>query len=454
MIADLLHVLVAALACFFLWRLWRSMAGRGRASLLIAAGFLIRAFGGQVLFWISYLRLPVARTLQLGKGFWFFAVDGPGMLDYSLELITDGPLAWLFIRKQIPSHAFIQVFTLFAATFGVFASVAILFNCVAFLGTCAIILRIGPRDSRADLPRLVALAAMALGPGTILWALQLLKDTFCLFLIAAMIAACFYWQALWRDGAIGMWRRAALYAIAMFVVLYAIAGMRWYVAVFFWGAWSVFGLLTVLSTKRKLVASLIHLALFVVLAQAVRIGGANDVPRSIQRVLDPRPSIAATFRPRALTEDLVVRRRGFEDAPAATTISVGKTLEGLPLAKASAGLAAAFLPRFIGESLGLVRIGGGRGFWFFVELDTLVFDAVFLFAIIFCARSLRAGARVTPLFVLLVIVFLATAGPLAYTVNNFGTLFRLRQVLYVILAFLPLTLGDRPSNDSDAVVGE
>jgi hypothetical protein len=113
-------------------------------------------------------------------------------------------------------------------------------------------------------------------------------------------------------------------------------------------------------------------------------------------------------------------------------------------AATTAGLAALFLPRTIGQALGLVRIGGGRGFWLFVELDTLFFDAVLLFAIIYCARSLRGRkSRVTPLFVLLAIAFLATAGPLVYTVTNFGTLFRMRQMLYVIIAVLPLTLAAR-----------
>ena len=445
MVLELLHNALAALACFALWRGWRLLAGRGRASLIIAAGLLVRAAGGQILFWISYLNLPVARPLQLGDGFWFFAADGPGMLDYARKLIIQGPTAFLVMRKAIPSHGFIQVFTLFAESFGVVASVAILLNCAAFLATCAIILRLGERGSRSEWPRLVALAAMALGPGTILWSLQLLKDTFFLFLIAAMIAACDYWQEVWRGNAPGRWRRAAFCAAAMFAVMYTIAGIRWYLAVFFWGAWSVFAFLTALTARRRLPALLFHAVVFVFLAQAVRLGGAWDVPLWIQRVLDPGPSIVATFRPTILAADLKSRRIGFENAPAATTIVVGRTLEERPFSKATAGLAATFLPRFIAESFGLVLIGGGRGFWLFVELDTLVFDAVLLFAIIFCVQRLRGPSRITPLFVMLLIVLVAAAGPLAYTVNNFGTLFRLRQMLYVILAFLPLTLATRAS---------
>ena len=87
-----------------------------------------------------------------------------------------------------------------------------------------------------------------------------------------------------------------------------------------------------------------------------------------------------------------------------------------------------------------MRIGGGRGFWFFADFDTVIFSAVILFAIVLCVRALRNGAQITPLFVLLVLVFLATAGPLIYTVTNFGTLFRLRTILYALAVLAPLTL--------------
>jgi hypothetical protein len=115
-----------------------------------------------------------------------------------------------------------------------------------------------------------------------------------------------------------------------------------------------------------------------------------------------------------------------------------------PVAPALAtGFTAMFIPKTLAQALGLIRIGGGRGFWFFVDIDTLVFDLVVLFAFVYCVRALRSHARVTPLFILLLLVFLLTAGPLMYTVTNFGTLFRLRVMDYLIAALLPLTLEPR-----------
>jgi len=39
-----------------------------------------------------------------------------------------------------------------------------------------------------------------------------------------------------------------------------------------------------------------------------------------------------------------------------------------------------------------------------------------------------------------VLAFVMTAGPMLYTVNNFGTLFRLRLMVYFLAALLPITL--------------
>ena len=100
-----------------------------------------------------------------------------------------------------------------------------------------------------------------------------------------------------------------------------------------------------------------------------------------------------------------------------------------------------FLPRLLAESLGIIRVGGGRGLWLFAEIDTIVFDLVLLYAIVYCTRSLSRGrARMTATFVACIVVLVMTAGPMLYTVNNFGTLFRLRLMVYYLAAILPVTL--------------
>ncbi|MEK6374324.1 MAG: hypothetical protein AABO58_16680 [Acidobacteriota bacterium] len=460
-------------ACYGLWRLWRWVT-RGadqRIAAIVTAGFLLRMIVAQALFWIAWLPLPIARSLQIGPGFWFFAVDGPGYLQYA-DFLSQGDV------RMFPSRVFVYVLTVFVAALGGVASTAIVLNCAAFLGTCAVIIRIGRH--RASAPVLVALAAVAFGPGSILWSLQPLKDTFFLFLATAMIGACFWWQegALTRrfappspasgrgaklsfsrlrekvalSAAKGRMRVAC--AVAMLVLTYALAGIRWYFAVFIWLAWGIFGLLVALGARRKLSMLLASAVLFALLAFSVQLGARDELPGQLilrrpapakqliaaqrgfaqeqgKTTIKPGPAIAAVPPPRE--EKL---KTTIEPGPAVTAVPPPPPREEKMSQRIIAGVAATFLPHVVGEALGLVRVGGGRGLWLFAELDTLCFDAVLLFAIVY---SIRARGRVTPLFVMLVLLFLMTAGPLLYVVNNFGTLFRLRQMLYLIAAILPVT---------------
>jgi hypothetical protein len=460
MALALLQLVLTAAACFALWRLWRRVAGRGRASMIIAAGFVVRAFIAQALFWISWLGLPIGRSLQLGNGFWFFAIDGPGLLEYANLLAPRGLLAILFPDETYPSHFFVQVFTLFVAAFGGIASVAILLNCAAYLLTCALIIGMTVRDGRVSAAGQFALAALAFGPAAILWSLQPLKDTFFFLLIVAIVAVCRRWQGMWQGdvGAKARWQLSAC-ALAILGLTYAIGGMRWYVALIFWVAFAIFCVLTVLSTHRRAWAVVANLLLFLLLANAVRLGGRADIPTSLGSVLNPKT--VATWRPSVVVAQIGRTREGFEATKGATRILASRPVEtsGPSLTPSPpkpsvqtffqriiSGFAAMFLPHRVAQAFGLVRIGGGRGLWLFVELDTLVFDLVLLYAIVYCAGTLiRSRAQVTPLFVLLLLMFVMLAGPMIYTVTNFGTLFRLRQMLYVIAAILPVTLAERES---------
>jgi hypothetical protein len=465
---PVLQLLLAAMACFGLWRLARTLPP------IAAAGFLIRAFLGQALFWISYLRLPIARSLQSGNGFWFFAVDGPFYLRHARTLAADGPLAIVLLRDEYPSRFFVQVLSLFVKAFGGVAPVAILLNCAAYALICAILVRLRAGN--------VTLAAIAFSPAFILFSMQPLKDALFMLLIAALIAAFRRWEELWRSG--GDRRRFLLCAAAILAVTYALAGIRWYFAAIVWGCSAAFCVLAALPARRRAWAFAANAVLFVVLAQAVHFG-ALDIPPLFDRVLDPFSALRT--KPVAVTEYVGEVRAGFDSTPGATTIEAGSafaparhtasrrrapmpqiepeppsapispepapavTTPAAPstpwfvprtfFARVTTGLAAMFLPRILGEAVGLVHIGGGRGLWLFAELDTIAFDLVLLYAIVHCTRSLRSGrAALTATFVLCVAVFVMTAGPMLYTVSNFGTLFRLRLMLYFLAAVAPVTL--------------
>ena len=466
---PVVQLLLAAVACLGLWRLCRAQPK------IVIAGFLVRALVGQALFWISYLRLPVARSLQLGNGFWFFAVDGPFYLGYATKLAARGPAAILLDPEQYPSLFFVQVLSLCVGAFGSVASVAILLNCAAYLLTCAILVRVA--RARND----IVLVAIACSPASILFSLQPLKDTLFMLLIVAMVAAFLRWEELWRAG--GTPAQFLGYAAAMCTVIYALGGIRWYFPVIACGAAAIFLALTALQAHRKGWAFVTNAVLLILLAQSIRLG-AHDLPPSYDRLLNPMTALQ--WRPSATREHLADVRKGFDSTPGATTIAEGDAFarpgmagrpgattlaEGVPPAQPDivpvapvvpasrepassifpprfasriiTGFAAMFLPRILGESLGLIRVGGGRGLWLFAEVDTLLFDLVLLYAIVQCARSLRRGrAKMTATFVFCALVFVMTAGPMLYTVNNFGTLFRLRLMVYCIAAVLPITLRE------------
>ena len=369
-----------------------------RSWLIIAAGFLIRAFAGQLLFWISYLGLPIGRSLQLGDGLWFFALDSSYYLQYARQLIAQGPEAILLANAVYPSHVFVQVFTIFCIAFGTAASTAIVLNCGAYLATCALIPRIGDCD--------FTLAAIAFGPAMVLWSTQPLKDTFFFFLIVALVALAARWSE----------RQSVAVAGGMFVVLYAIAGTRWYVAAIAWGLLLIF---FALDRRGRLSHTIL---LFIAVGIAFFVGGSTDIP---------------TIRAKNY---FATMRRGFENTPGATAIKPGPAAP----AKIAVGAAATFVPRAVAEEANLVRIGGGRGFWLFADFDTIVFSAVIAIAVVLCIRAIRGGARITPLFVFVALLFVATCVPMIYTVTNFGTLFRLRQMLYLLAALAPVTLN-RPA---------
>lgn len=111
------------------------------------------------------------------------------------------------------------------------------------------------------------------------------------------------------------------------------------------------------------------------------------------------------------------------------------------------GSAALILPRAVAQSLGLIQVHGGRGFWLFVEIDTLVFDAALVVALASVIRRLRERRMPNAVFWLVLIVAGTIAVLLAYTVSNFGTLFRHRMMVYVCLALMPLALSVLTTHD-------
>jgi hypothetical protein len=66
------------------------------------------------------------------------------------------------------------------------------------------------------------------------------------------------------------------------------------------------------------------------------------------------------------------------------------------------------------------------------------------------ALSFRTGTIRNPVFWLVAASTVLVSVPLIYTVTNFGTLFRLREMIYLGLVLIPLALSTMPRKERAA----
>jgi hypothetical protein len=436
-----------------LFRVWRATVPAQRwLRIVVAAGFLTRAIAGQALFWISWARLPIARSMQPGDGLWFFALDAQTYFTNAVAGATGGLWAIITFNRAVPSVMYVKTLAIAVWLFGRVTSVALLINLFCYLGAIWIIVAWSRREPRARAAAAVAITAISVSPAFLLWSLQPLKDSFFQFLYVAFIACCAEWQraslATRRPP-----KRIGTGAI-LIVLFFALAGTRWYFAVALLGAVTIFVFLTAFRTPaRRLAAVAVALIVMLVLSQAL-VGGAGPwLPEPIAAALTPRTFVEAMKKlPASLLETVESNRSALDSAGGATVIRVGKRLQPsgpqpLPVSTSASritrlltGIVAIFLPRSVGEWLGLIEIGGGRGMLWFTDIDTLIFDVALLFA----AWLLMAGFRVAyrdPLTWLILMLTLMVGVPLAYSVSNFGTLFRYRDIVYLGCLLAPLAVA-------------
>jgi hypothetical protein len=655
------QALLSVIAGVALFSMWRRVASSNRwVAWLVTAGVLIRAVCGQVVFWISYLHLPVARSLQLGDGFWIFGLDAMTYFQQATGVAASGPAGILFASRGFGSVFYVQTLATVILLFGAVESVALLLNIGAYLGCCLIALSFGdPAKHRAVV---FTIAALSLAPATVMWSLQPMKDTWFMFLVAAFFGAARLWQRAWIAPN-ASWGRRIGWTLALAAALYGISGIRWYFGLIAACACLPFFALTILRTKprgpRLAAAAVVAPFLFVTVwlasgpsisvvltfvhpneprivaiprafltylrysrAGFERTGGAtmigaghaisavdahlgnreervapiNVVAAKVdQKRVAPKP---AETHPAVVTPALTVASTAASTPPAPTPVEVrvaskpvapkpsetrpavvdlkapstrvskpasttaskppgpglakvrvaSKSVETKPVvpkpsetrpavtarkasstpvskppstsasapapapatnkpavvvpaptavAKAAppparaitppaavavrtsprtvlnspddaatgtvaipashtarflAGTAAMILPRAIAQRMGILDVRGGRGLWLFVEVDTIAFDAVLVFCFAAVIGAVRRRELRAPVFWLILIVTVVVGGLLAYTVSNFGTLFRHREM--VLLGLLLLPLAALPQGDASALAAK
>lgn len=448
------QVLATSAACWGLWWLWTRFATESRATqLVIAGGFIIRGLAGAALFWISWLELPIARSLQTGKGLWFFAVDGHAFMNVATQTASEGLLAVFQLHGLVYSLEFVRCLALFCWFFGSVASVGLLLNELTFLLLALAIVRWAARNRIESRHVTLVLAAVSFFPSWILWSLQPLKDTTFLLLIVVFALLCDgFWRA-WPDG-----KRAALHIAMMAATLYLSAGIRWYYAMLA-GAAALLLSATILRAPRRVLA-IRAIALFVLtlaIHTAIVHGGGVYNPPAVLSVLEPwKPEHPQVSKPEVVSSVFLDNRRLFEDLrDASTHIKPGPVLLrldalrfdgahlfGNTLRKTSVGLCGMFLPQSVANRLGMISVSGGRGLLFFTDVDSLCMLALLAIVAIKLARRGRSAWR-DPLIVYLVIVTLGLTLSLAYTVTNLGALVRYRAMIVATLLLLTLVTERR-----------
>lgn len=340
----ILQAVFAVLIGCGVYMLWKRVAKAGPSVYwIVTLGVLIRAVAGQMAFWVSYLRLPVARSLQIGDGLWIFAVDATVYYGNAVHAAAGGPAAIAAADKTMASVFFVQTLASLIYLLGAVTSVALLLNLAAYLGCCWILLSFG--DPARHRGIIFALAALSFSPSIIFWTLQPLKDTLFLFLVAAFFGAARLWQQLWSNRE--RQYRFALIAtttIVMTAAVYGISGIRWYFGIVVVLAALLFVFLMMFRSPQRWGLAANAAVLLPLLGAAFFSGAGPYVPVPVREAILGRDLLKHVELPSTLIGYVAEARAGFERAGGATSIKLGRTSERIQASLSPAPAAPAPVP--------------------------------------------------------------------------------------------------------------
>jgi hypothetical protein len=484
MFRFLIQLFAAVVAAALLGLVCRNLLRRPFARLIVAGGFAIRALTGAALFFISYFHLPIARSLQLEDGLWFFGIDAYHYYPDASIAAHQGLRAVLTLDETLPSVFYTKALGLFLYAFGSQMSVAVFLNLWCYVLMAAIIVRWG-EDERVN-TRFVAcsLAAVSFAPTWILWSLQPHKDALIMLIAVAYAYAAYVWFRAVTERRTGA---VLLASVALAALTYCGGGIRWYFSLVLLASTSLLLVLWAFSSgsmMKRAVTAVIALATALLSARAALAGAGSYMPDNLRGFLVAKPA-APTIAPVITVLD--GSRRNLDTyAGAGTRIGAGRLIaekssppkavtppapapnsplpSSTPVAAASedanaredaavvmpsgrvrreiTGLAALFLPRFIAGPLGLVDIHGGRGLWWFAEIDTIFFLLGVSAGVAIALRQWRMAIRNPEVWALIFAAGLMGAAT-AYAISNFGTLLRHREMVFVWIALLPLACSSQ-----------
>ena len=304
------HVIVVALVSLACGAWWiRACPDRTALRTIVAVGLLARAVPGLALFWISAHRLPIGSSLQLEPGFWFFGLDAETYYHVAGAAAAQARAPLPPSHRGLPSVFYIKSLAAALYLFGPSLATSLLFNLLAYAGLVSCAIRWHERSGSAKTALLVTVSAESLAPSWILWTYQPLKDTYFLLLVGL----CFYAADRWyRRLTAETWSWAAALGVlgALVILVYAIAGIRWYFALVLVSMMPI-ALLTALGGRRRgsrwrAIAATLAIAL---LLEAAVSGAGPAAPGWLRTVARPS-SVQALLEIRHLAANAInaVRR--------------------------------------------------------------------------------------------------------------------------------------------------
>lgn len=239
--SQALHLAAALVFGYLVFLGYRDI--RRRSTVLgatVALAILIRIFLGVSLFSISYLELPLARSLQLPGGFWTLAIDATGYFQYAAHAVDTQAMAPF--DGSIPSPFYVNALAFWMLLVGVSPVAGAFFNLCLYIAFAVVTIRLfHPVDDwRRDLPCIVGLGAYSFSPAILFSSTQPIKDELSCALVAM---ACFGVLALrgltGRSSAVEPPWRAVGGTAMICCTIWAMGGMRWYFGVIIWCALAV-----------------------------------------------------------------------------------------------------------------------------------------------------------------------------------------------------------------------
>jgi hypothetical protein len=414
---------------------------------IVQTGLALRLWAGLVVFWISYLDLPILSGLHTGGGFWLLASDARTYFSIAAGAAENGlhTVAW-----GSPSPAFIRLLGLWMSVLGVSPASGLLLNATAYMGIAAIIVAICSRDRSVTGQRAMRLPLFAFSfcPGLLLFSTQALKDqVFCLVLTAGCAAAWLFLTPLASGTAKSFSDRTAGGLVLMGAVIFMVAGIRAYVALIMIGMVSLVLALFAIRRPWKLIpsrlfVSLVLLALFWIPFKSGAEAYYSYYEDQIAGVLGVKSGKQTGF------EAIAIAREGFSEAGGATNVSKRQKplnadagwLEraGRQAQELTVGLSLLFVPVSLLSWTSVVNMQGGRGLLGVTDIDTLFLDFTIVAIGLFMVRAWWPERANLAYFVFTLGLSLVLTVLMAYVVTNFGTIFRLRVIAIMILWLLPL----------------